>query len=73
MARRKKIPARPITPEEKSALQTYAAKVGSEWKDELSSDWMRGGTRHVDVDTYTTLHVLRNQLGSSWLYSQEEV
>ena len=73
MARRKKIAARSITQEEASALRAYASKVGEGWKDELAFDWMREGTGHVDRDTYAILHVMRNQLGPSWLYSQEEV
>lgn len=56
---------RPLDPEEKQALQAYAAKHGRRWKSTLNRVWMGEAPR----DDAGTLRRLRNSHGPSWLQS----
>ncbi|WP_245500222.1 hypothetical protein [Mesorhizobium sp. M4B.F.Ca.ET.089.01.1.1] len=53
---------RPLDPEERQALQAYAAKHGRRWKIILNRVWM-GEPPHDDAGT---LRRLRNSHGPSW-------
>lgn len=54
---------RVITEAEWNALTAYANAHGRTWKSSLRDDWMRG------TPLAPELHVLRNELGPSWLNS----
>ena len=49
------------------ALHEYAKKAGRTWKNDLAHDWARAGSHLVDQDTYCYLHIIRNNLGPTWL------
>ena len=50
-----------LTADQYRALQDYAAKHGSRWKDRLMDSWMTGGG-HGPL-----LQQVRNTFGPSWL------
>jgi len=50
-----------LTAEQEKALQDYAAKHGSQWKDRLMTSWRAGGN-HGPL-----LQQVRNTFGPSWL------
>ena len=50
----------PLTPEELTALQSFAAYAGRYWKQDLRDAWM-------NASMPGHLHKLRNSHGPSWL------
>ncbi|MCZ7497451.1 MULTISPECIES: hypothetical protein [Hyphomicrobiales] len=66
---RRRLPKRdrlpPLTPEQQTALQAYAARHGRRWKSVLNNVWM-GGAPHDDGGI---LRGLRNSHGPTWLQS----
>lgn len=55
-----------LTADELSALRTYAADHGRQWKEALSISWINGGDHMKQPDGWA-LQRLRNRLGPSWL------
>jgi hypothetical protein len=53
---------RPLTTDELDSLRSYASQNGRTWKQQLSDDWYYARLTGP-------LHVLRNDLGPSWLVS----
>ncbi len=51
---------RQLTPTELDAIKTYAEKYGRNWKRRLADDWYYARLSGP-------LHVLRNDLGPTWL------
>jgi hypothetical protein len=61
-----------LTDEQYQVLKDYAEAVGSEWKRQLSTDWMRAGTKVYEVrERYGLLQQIRNRLGPKWLATFE--
>ncbi len=57
------------TTEQLAALKAFAAKHGKNWKNELSTAWMKGTEWKEPGDNGPYLREVRNQLGPSWLHS----
>ena len=54
----------PLSPDELTALESYAAKHGRAWKARLRDAWMSGGN---EEGTGGVLRTLRNTHGPRWL------
>lgn len=63
MKKQKPVP----TPEQITALNTFRAAAGREWKDKLITAWMRGAYPYLATSYSHLLQQVRNQFGPSWL------
>lgn len=62
---------RTISQRERDALHIFAAHYGKKWKDKLACEYWYNARLYTDKTgkQHAALHVLRNDLGPTWLAS----
>ncbi len=56
-----------LSNEQQEAIFLYATEKGNNWKEQLSSDWMRAAYNWNHPDKSHLLQQVRNEFGPSWL------